>query len=227
MRPARNPNYVTFGPKETIVTFATARGELRTNDSGEFFYRNFTDGKFTCASPDLERQLVRAGVRPGVPVGITRTTYNRVAIWKVRLIGQVIQMPEPEVPANSASQPTANGLPERVYAKPEPPAPVFPECDAIAATPPLVAAPPASSGPSDGGLLGRCLIEALDACKAAQAHAAAIGLPTVFGAGEVERMGVSIFIERTRYGSVVDRKPNGRAVDRMPNGASDQGAYHA
>jgi hypothetical protein len=75
-------------------------------------------------------------------------------------------------------------------------------------------------------LLGRCLIEALEACKAAQAHAAAIGLPTVFGAGEVERMGVSIFIERTRYGSVVERMPNGRANGKV-NGAADQGACHA
>ena len=77
----------------------------------------------------------------------------------------------------------------------------------VAVTPEVVASPPAARSGVDGGLLGRCLIEALDACKAAQAHAAAIGLPTVFGPGEVERMGVSIFIERTRNGSAIERKP--------------------
>jgi hypothetical protein len=243
MRPVRNPNYVTFGAKESIVTFASARGELRTNDSGEFFLRSMAGGRFTCASPDLERKLIDAGVRAGVPVGITRNTYNRAALWKVRVIGQVTEMPAREASANTTSEGKSNGLPERVYAKVEPPALplstpeslfpatstrdlsagvpalVFPECDAVAALP-LIAAPSASSAPADGGLLGRCLCEALDACKAAQAHAAAIGLPTVFGAGEVERLGVSIFIERTRYGSVAERMPNGRASGSIQHGAS-------
>jgi hypothetical protein len=92
MRRISNPNYVTFGPKESIVTFITDRGQLRKNDSGEFFYREMPEGKFTCASPDLERQLIEAGVLAGQQVGITRTTYNRAAIWKVRPIGQVAQM---------------------------------------------------------------------------------------------------------------------------------------
>src|ERR1700735_3854707 len=65
MRRASNPKYVTFGPTETVVTFATDRGQLRTNDAGEFFFRQMTDGRFTCASPDLERQLITAGVRAG------------------------------------------------------------------------------------------------------------------------------------------------------------------
>jgi hypothetical protein len=81
---------------------------------------------------------------------------------------------------------------------------------AVEVTPEVVAQPPQARAREDGGLLGRCLIEALEACKAAQAHAAAIGLPTVFGPGEVERMGVSIFIERTRNGSAIERKPAAR-----------------
>jgi hypothetical protein len=80
----------------------------------------------------------------------------------------------------------------------------------VEVTPTVVSAPPASRSGVDGGLLGRCLIEALDACKAAQAHAISIGLPTTFSFGDIERMGVSIFIERTRYGSVVERKPAAR-----------------
>jgi hypothetical protein len=81
---------------------------------------------------------------------------------------------------------------------------------AVEVTPTVVSAPPASHSGLDGGLLGRCLIEALDACKAAQAHATSIGLPTTFSSGDIERMGVSIFIERTRNGSAIERKPIAR-----------------
>ena len=66
MRKLSNPNYVSFGPKETIVTFASDRGGLRRNDSGEFFFREMMDGRFTCASPDLERQLIDAGMIQGL-----------------------------------------------------------------------------------------------------------------------------------------------------------------
>jgi hypothetical protein len=51
MRPVRNPNYVTFGAKESIVTFASARGELRTNDSGEFFLRSMAGGPLHLCQP--------------------------------------------------------------------------------------------------------------------------------------------------------------------------------
>jgi hypothetical protein len=119
-RRVSSPKYVKFGPTETVVTFATDRGSLRRNDSGEFFFRELTDGRFTCASPDLERQLIDAGVRAGQPIGITRTLYNRCVTWKVRAIGQVAEMPSP-VPASTTRKPKANAheLPERLYAKPE------------------------------------------------------------------------------------------------------------
>jgi hypothetical protein len=234
MRRVSHPNYVAFRPAETIVTFATDRGQLRTNDTGDFFFREFTNGKFTCASPDLERQLINAGVRAGFLVGITRSTFNRAVIWKVRIIAPVAKMPG-TIPAATNGKP--NGLPERLYAKVEPPAPVW---DGLAVNLPAVNEAGRSKNASsaagalfvgngahtetitggDGGLLGRCLSEALNAARVAQAHAAAIGLSMLFGAGEVERMAVSIFIERTRYGSVVDRKPNGSAgYQTGPTGA--------
>jgi hypothetical protein len=217
MRKISNPNYVAFGPIETVVTFATDRGQLRTNDTGDFFFREFTNAKFTCASPDLERQLIDAGVRAGVPVGITRVSFNRAVIWKVRIVTPVTEM---TVPAASNGHSKANGLPARVYAKPDPPAPVW---DGLPlATPDATVINGSEPSHAGGGLLGRCLVEALDACKVAHAHASAIGLPTTFGPGEVERMAVSIFIERTRYGSVVDRKPNGRAG--YQNGHATAGA---
>ena len=129
MRRASNPNYVKFGPAELVVSFATDRGQLRTNDAGEFFYREFTDGRFCCASPDLERQLIDSRVRAGQQVGITRTTYNRAVTWRVRSIGQVAQMPPAVHASTSKPKVKPNGLPEQLYAKPEPPAPVFPECE--------------------------------------------------------------------------------------------------
>jgi hypothetical protein len=123
MRARSNPNYVKFGPVEMVVTFATDRGQLRTNDAGEFFYREFSDGRFCCASPDLERQLIDTGVHAGQQVGITRKTYNRCVIWTVRPIGPVVEMPR-DVPATRKPKPTAHELPERLFAKPEPPTPV-------------------------------------------------------------------------------------------------------
>src|ERR1700691_4288924 len=81
---------------------------------------------------------------------------------------------------------------------------------AVEVPPTVVSPPPAAPSSLDGGLLGRCLVEALDACKAAQAHATSIGLPTTFSSGDIERMGVSIFIERARTGSARERKPAAR-----------------
>jgi hypothetical protein len=220
MRKSSSPNYVKFGPAELVVTFATDRGQLRTNDAGEFFYREFTDGRFCCASPDLERQLIQAGVRAGQQVGITRTTYNRAVIWRVRSIRQVAQMPR-EASTTSKPKPIAHELPAHLYAKPEPPAPVFPECETPATSTPKTEQPTPDTVPSltgEGGLLGRCLCEALNACKVAHAHADKVGLPVTFGPSEIERMAVSIFIERTRYGSVAERKPNGTAGSGYVNG---------
>jgi hypothetical protein len=238
MRRSSSPNYVKFGPAEMVVMFATDRGQLRTNDAGEFFYREFTDGRFCCASPDLERQLIQAGVRAGQQVGITRSTFNRAVIWRVRMIGTVAEMPR-TVRAAAHSKPRSNGLPERFYAKIEPPLPVWDGLvaaqDSIAAngTDPSKCVPSATSQtplmangvqhpeaitPPDGGLLGRCLCEALNACKVAHAHADKVGLPVTFGPAEIERMAVSIFIERTRYGSVAERKPNGTAGSGYVNG---------
>jgi hypothetical protein len=75
-------------------------------------------------------------------------------------------------------------------------------------------AQPITPAGGDGSLLGRCLCEALNACKIAHAHASAIGLPTTFGQGEVECMAVSIFIEGMRNGSAIKRKLNKRRTNR-------------
>ena len=56
-------------------------------------------------------------------------------------------------------------------------------------------------------MLARCLCEAVDAVLVAQKYATEHGYAVAFGAPEVERIGVSIFIERTRNGAVYERKP--------------------
>ena len=247
MRKASNPKYVTFGPAETIVTFATDRGQLRTNDSGEFFFREMTDGRFTCASPDLERQLIDAGVRAGQPIGITRTLYNRCVTWKVRAIGQVTEMPAP-VPASATRKPKAkpsNGLPERLYAQPEsakvalvassdgqliaapvksePPAPVFPECEpAVSGTAPkeTKAEQPQADSPT---LIMRCMVAAVDAAAKATAHGQQIGFPVTFGPGEIERIAVTLYINSAQQpfsGPSGYSKPNGQARSHFNGNAA-------
>lgn len=208
----RSPNYVTFGPTETIVTFASDRGQLRRNDGGEFFYRDFTDGRFTCASPDLERQLIDAGVRAGAPVGITRTTHNRSVIWKVRIIAQVTQMPQREIPPTTTSQPKPNGFPDRVYAKVEPPAPVFPESDALPAAPP--AEPLSAEGPN---LITRCMRAAVEAAADATARGREIGFEVTLGAPEIQALACTLYIQASHRlaspnGGNYARRPNGRAT---------------
>ena len=218
-RRAKNPNYVTFGPVETVVTFAKDRGELRTNDAGEFFLRTFTDGRFACASPDLERQLIDAGVRAGVPMGITRAKYGQAVIWKVRRIGEMVTMPERNGSRHRPKATPRDAFPPEKYATPEPPSPVFPEVDEPAparsgdernaalasAEIPVVQTADRKLITAPDSLLARCLCEAVDAVQAAQKYATEHGYAVAFGAPEVERIGVSIFIERTRNGAVYER----------------------
>jgi hypothetical protein len=208
MRRASNPKYVTFGPTETFVTFATDRGQLRTNDAGESFFRDMADGRFTCASPDLERQLIDAGVRAGIPVGITRATFNRTVSWKIRIVAAVSEMPR-AVPATNIGQARANGFPERLYAKPEPPVPAFPECEPPAngtVAPEKKIEQTQADSPT---LIMRCMVAAVDAAAKATAHGQKIGFPVAFGPGEIERIAVTLYINSAqppRYS-----KPNGQA----------------
>jgi len=48
--------------------------------------------------------------------------------------------------------------------------------------------------------------------QVAQKYATARGYAVAFGAAEVERIGVSVFIERTRNGAVYERKPAARQL---------------
>jgi hypothetical protein len=221
MRRASNPNYVKFGPAEMVVTFATDRGQLRTNDAGEFFYREFTDGRFCCASPDLERQLIDAGVRAGQQVGITRTTYNRAAIWTVRPIGRVTQMPR-EASTTSKPKPKAHELPGHLYARPEPPAAPLAEGET-----PITNAKVVQSNPQGPTLITRCMRAAVDAAADATARGHEIGFQVAFGAAEIQALACTLYIQASKTlsspdGRQVSRKPNGHAG--YVNGAAAEGA---
>jgi hypothetical protein len=200
--------------KPVTVTFSFDQGKLcskRWPGAEDTYARQTQDGRVLFVDPAEEMRL-RKAVRAGQPVILCREKTKGGARYLT------IRTPAPELKGALAVVP--GRIPESKYAVPEPDWSGM----AVEVTPNVVTASHASPSLGDGGLLGRCLIEALDACKAAQAHAAAIGLPTVFGAGEVERMGVSIFIERTRYGSVIERMPAAR--QNKPNGAAG-GAFHA
>lgn len=217
-------NYVKFGPVETVVQFATDRGELKTNDNGDYFFRGFADGsRFACLSPELERRILDLNYRAGEEIGITRQTRNRSVIWKVRLIEPATES-EPAPAPRPVQKRTPPPLPESKYAPPPTQWPEF-ETPANGKTNGAPAKPPARAEqshtqpvavPRQDSFLGRCLCEALDACKIAQQYAADIGLPIIFAPEQVQKMGVSIFLERARNGSVTDRTPQQRA-----NGGAD------
>jgi hypothetical protein len=192
-----------------VVTFAYPTGKLCSKrfPGAEDTYARQTDDGHVLFVDAAEEMRLRHAVRAGQPVILSREKTQGGSRYLT------IRTPEPEL--KSALAVIHRRIPDNKYATPASDAPAA----VVAAAPVTPAAPSASLAADDGGLLGRCLIEALDACKAAQAHAAAIGLPTVFGAGEVERMGVSIFIERTRNGSAIQRVPNGRATG-VQRGAS-------
>lgn len=176
------------------VTFAYDTGKLcqkRFPGAEDTYARQTNDGRVLFVDAADEMRL-RKSARGGHPIIICRCQTKSGARYLT------IKTPSPEVkhPLGVVDG-GVRSIPESKYAAPE-----------TEWTGMTVSAPVTQSG--DGGLLGRCLCEALDACKVAQAHAATIGLPTVFGAGEIERMAVSIFIERTRTGAVTERKPAAR-----------------
>ncbi len=186
------------------VTFSFNVGKLCAKQwpgAEDTYARQTNDGRVLFFDAAEEMRL-RKAVRAGQAVILCR---EKTASGSRYL---TVKTPAPELKGALA---VVHGrqIPDSKYSKPEPPAPVWeglslaaPSTTVANGAGPLQSAPSATSqAPSmangaqytepitrpgdDGGLLGRCLIEALSACKVAQAHAAAIGLPTVFGAGEV------------------------------------------
>lgn len=75
---------------------------------------------------------------------------------------------------------------------------------------------------ASNSLLTRALCEAIDAAKAGQAHAAAIGFPLTFTSSDIQDLASTIFIQRCRDGAVVERiaKPGHPVYERQMKGHS-------
>jgi hypothetical protein len=212
MRKRSNPNYVEFSKVETVVQFARDRGELRTNDHGEFFFRELMDGRFTCASPDLERRLADLGYTANQRVGITRETHNRAVIWKVRLIDapQSINTARPAaaaVPSATSRAIAARPIPDSKYAAPpvawpeiETPAPAKPVARATENRPPE--APPAAAVAHVSNILKACLYASIDAAREAQVYATQNGFPLTFSADQVQDLASTLYIQEAKQANI-------------------------
>lgn len=217
-------NYVKFGPREMIVSFATDRGQLKTTD-GEGFYRQFSDGQRFCfANPDLERRLLDMNYRAGEQVGITRATQNRIVVWKVRRLEPM----KSESAANGAEERFSirahrTPIPESKYA--DPPAPQWDDlehdlraslalvkdpprktaAEPALITPPAVVVPPSpilSPRESIKAGIRQALFDAIDVARDSQKYAAEHGLNFTFGAPEIQDLASTIYIQEGKQANI-------------------------
>jgi hypothetical protein len=196
------PNYVKFSKQETVVTLAEDRGTLKTNTYGEYFLRKFTDGRFCCAAPDLERQLIDAGLRAGATVGITCEKYGKSNIWKVRIVAAA---PGPQAVTHKTwpNHPIRRELPPEKYAPSSSAAPPLEE--QLQASIDHVDAqrkPPASEVGPVTSLLTRCAIAAIDAAAVAEAYAVARGFPLKFREEQVQAWASTLYIGESKQANI-------------------------
>lgn len=229
MRGNSNSNYVKFGPTEMVVQFATDRGELRTNENGEFFLRGFADGKrFTCASPDLERRLADLDYRAGDKVGISRQTRNRSVVWKVRLIEESpnASQPRPAPPPTPRRMPPP--IPEAKYA---PPPIAWPEAEApprhkpngVATAPTQQPPQTAASAPYPSvervcTTMEQCLFSAVDMLAKSQKRAHEQGFNLIFAGSDVQDLASTIYIQLGKESNISLMNRNERL---RANGGAD------
>jgi hypothetical protein len=236
-------NYVKFGPQEMVVQFATDKGELKTNENGDYFFRGFADGRrFSCINPELERRLIDLNYRAGEQVAIARQTRNRTVIWKVRLIEPDAAPPPvqkrtpPPLPAampprsREAERPVRSvpqSIPPAKYAAP----PVaWPETEVngnghaasngnALRKPNGTAAPTAPThGDQTKQQLKEYLFDAVDIVIDAQAYAAKLGLLFTPAFAEIQDIATSLFIQRSKQSNIDQMDRNNRA---RANGGAD------
>lgn len=199
-----SPNYLAFEyDKEVVVTLKEDRGRMSENDYGEFFARNFADGRFTCASPDLERRLLDVGARAGSVVSIRKERYGRSAVWNVKLLGAS------QNPANghdNGVDHARNDLPAEKYA----PSPA--DGDLVAKLAESVAmvqeskasAPVQHAQPLSG--LATCLVAAIDSLIVARDYAQSKGIDLrlhleITGA-DLQDLAATIYIAQAKAANV-------------------------
>jgi hypothetical protein len=220
-------NYVKFGPVETVVQFATDRGELRSNDNGDFFFRGFADGsRFACLSPELERRILDLNYRAGEEIGITRQTRNRSVIWKVRLI-EPATASEPAPAPRPVQKRTPPPLPESKYAPPPTQWPEF-ETPANGKTNGAPAKPPARAEQShtqpvpqarDQAFdeVERCVLRATEIMCKAQNRAVELGCPTI-SLEVVQDLACTILIQEGKQNNIALMNRN---QQQRANGGAD------
>jgi len=200
-------NYVKFSRQETVVTLAEDRGTLKTNSYGEYFLRKFTDGRFCCAAPELERQLIDAGLRAGATVGITCEKYGKSNIWKLRILAPA---PGPQAVQHKTwpNHPVRRELPPEKYALSPSAAPPLEE--QLKASIDHVEAqkkPVASEGMSvlNSSMAG-CFISAIDSLIAARDYAQSKGIDLrlhleITGA-ELQDLATSLYIGMSKQANI-------------------------
>lgn len=200
------------------VAFSFAAGRLcskRWPGAEDTYARQTMDGRVLFVDATEEMRL-RKVTRPGQAVILCREKTKSGAQYLT------IKSAPPELKGPLG---VVNGgtLPDSKYAKPDPPAPAFPECEpAVNGTAPaeMKAEQPQTDTPT---LIMRCMVAAVDAAAKATAHGQQIGFPVTFGPGEIERIAVTLYINSAqsvppRYG-----KPNGQARSHF-NGNAAHGA---
>jgi hypothetical protein len=177
--------------------------ECRRNDYGEFFARNFADGRFTCASPDLERRLLDVGAHAGSVVSIRKERYGRSAVWNVKLLGAS------QNPANGHANGVDhawNDLPAEKYA----PSPadgdlVAKLAESVAMLEAAKAAPAPQHAQPIAGLAG-CFVAAIDSLIVARDYAQSKGIDLrlhleITGA-DLQDLAATIYIAQAKAANV-------------------------
>jgi hypothetical protein len=216
------PNYVKFSKQETVVVLAEDRGTLKTNTYGEYFLRKFTDGRFCCAAPELERKLVDAGIRAGATVGITCEKYGQSHIWKVRIVAPA---PGPQAVQHKTwpNHPVRRELPPEKYASlPSAQPPLEEQLKQSIAHVEAQKKPVASEGiaPLNSSMAG-CFISAIDALITAKDYAQSKGIDLrlhleITGA-ELQDLATSLYIGMSKQANI--NLMNRNEALRAQNGA--------
>jgi hypothetical protein len=197
-------NYLAFEyDKEVTVTLTEDRGRLSRNDFGEFFARNFGDGRFTCASPDLERRLLDVGARAGSVVSIRKERYGRSAVWNVKLLGAS------QNPANGHDNGVDhawNDLPAEKYAPSPPDGDLVAKlAESVAMVEAAKVAPAPQHAQPIAGLAG-CFVAAIDSLIVARDYAQSKGIDLrlhleITGA-DLQDLAATIYIAQAKAANV-------------------------
>lgn len=228
-------NYIKFGPTPMIVQFGTDRGVWKPQPDkpdGGYFFRSFSDGKrFACLNQDLERRILDLNYRAGEQISIARQTRNRSVMWIVSLLESAppASSPAPETAVRPAPRPAPKRTPPPLpAAKFAPPPTEWPETQAVApngnghaqkkpngtAQPAPAPMPSVNAGAAKKNFIQQALFDAVDVAKRTQDYAAEQGFHFTFGAEQIQKIAVSLYIQDGKASNIeqMDRNQQRRAA---------------